>query len=116
MILTEVHESQRIDWQLIGRGSRQGQPGSFRIFASLDDDVLLQGLGPVKTEMLQKKYASIPDRGTFHPRLVRLFQLAQKNLEKKHLVDRMVLLRQDKERQERHIEMGQDPYCDVVSS
>ena len=116
VILTEVHESQRIDWQLIGRGSRQGQPGSFRIFASLDDDVLLQGLGPVKTEMLQKKYASIPDRGTFHPRLVRLFQLAQKNLEKKHLVDRMVLLRQDKERQERHIEMGQDPYCDVVSS
>ena len=114
VILTEVHESQRIDWQLIGRGSRQGQPGSFRIFVSMDDHVLLQGLGPVKTERLFKKYASISARGTFNPRIFRLFQLAQKKLERKHLVDRMVLLKQDKERQERHIEMGQDPYCDVV--
>ena len=81
----------------------------------MDDHVLLQGLGPVKTERLFKKYASISARGTFNPRTFRLFQLAQKKLERKHLVDRMVLLKQDKERQERHIEMGQDPYCDVVT-
>ena len=116
VILSEVHESQRIDWQLIGRGSRQGQPGSFRIFVSLDDEVLLQGLGPSKTQRLQRKYASLPNKGTFSRSVVRLFQLAQKKLERKHLVDRMILLKQDKERQERHIEMGQDPYCDVVSS
>jgi len=116
VILTEVHESQRIDWQLIGRGSRQGQPGSFRIFVSMDDDVLLQGLGPVKTQRLIKKYKSIPSKGTFSRSIFNLFKLAQKKLERKHLVDRMILLKQDKERQERHIEMGQDPYCDVVSS
>ena len=115
VILTEVHESQRIDWQLIGRGSRQGQPGSFRIFVSMDDHVLLQGLGPVKADRLIKKFASISARGTSNPRIFRLFELAQKKLERKHLVDRMVLLKQDKERQERHIEMGQDPYCDVVN-
>ena len=114
VILSEVHESQRIDWQLIGRGSRQGQPGSFRIFVSMDDDVLLQGLGPGRTEKLRKKYDSLPESGTLNPNVFRLFQLAQKKIERKHLVDRMILLKQDKERQERHIEMGQDPYCDVV--
>ena len=114
VILSEVHESQRIDWQLIGRGSRQGQPGSFRIFVSMDDDVLLQGLGPLKTARLRKKHASIPDKGTQNRSIFNLFNLAQKKLERKHLVDRMILLKQDKERQERHIEMGQDPYCDVV--
>jgi preprotein translocase subunit SecA len=114
VILTEVHESQRIDWQLIGRGSRQGQPGSCRIFVSMDDEVLLQGLGPHKTQRLIRKYSSLPKKGTSSPKFFRLFQLAQKRLERKHLVDRMILLKQDKERQERHVEMGQDPYCDVV--
>ena len=114
VILTEVHESQRIDWQLIGRGSRQGEPGSFRIFVSMDDEVLLQGLGPSKTQRLQRKYASLPSKGTFSRKAFQVFQLAQSRLERKHLVDRMILLKQDKERQERHVEMGQDPYCDVV--
>ncbi len=114
VILTEVHESQRIDWQLIGRGSRQGEPGSFRIFVSMDDDVLLQGLGPSKTQRLRRKYNSLPARGTHSRKVFQFFQRAQRRMERKHLVDRMILLKQDKERQERHIEMGQDPYCDVV--
>ena len=114
VILTEVHESQRIDWQLIGRGSRQGEPGSFRIFVSMDDDVLLQGLGPSKTQRLRRKYSSLPSRGTHSRKVFQFFQRAQSRLERKYLVDRMILLKQDKERQERHIEMGQDPYCDVV--
>ena len=114
VILTEVHESQRIDWQLIGRGSRQGEPGSFRIFVSMDDDVLLQGLGPSKTQRLRHKYNSLPARGTHSRKVFQFFQRAQRRMERKHLVDRMILLKQDKERQERHIEMGQDPYCDVV--
>ncbi len=116
VILTEIHESQRIDWQLIGRGSRQGEPGSFRIFASMDDDVLLQGLGPSKTQRLRRKYNSLPTKGTHARKMFQFFLQAQSRLERKHLVDRMILLRQDKERQERHFEMGQDPYCDVVSS
>ncbi|QEG20817.1 preprotein translocase subunit SecA [Mariniblastus fucicola] len=116
VILSEVHESQRIDWQLVGRGSRQGQPGSFRIFVSMDDDVLLQGLGPGRTGRLRRKYSSLPKKGSVNPKVFRHFQLAQRRLERKHLVDRMILLKQDKERQERHIEMGQDPYCDVVNS
>jgi preprotein translocase subunit SecA len=40
VILTENHESKRIDRQLSGRGGRQGDPGGFECFAALDDEVL----------------------------------------------------------------------------
>jgi preprotein translocase subunit SecA len=39
VILTEAHESGRIDRQLCGRAGRQGDPGSSRLFASLEDDL-----------------------------------------------------------------------------
>jgi preprotein translocase subunit SecA len=40
VILTEYHESKRIDRQLFGRGGRQGDPGEFVCFAALDDEIL----------------------------------------------------------------------------
>lgn len=39
VILTEQHESGRVDRQLEGRAGRQGDPGSTRLFASLEDDL-----------------------------------------------------------------------------
>lgn len=114
VILTEIHESQRIDWQLIGRGSRQGQPGSYRVFVSLEDEILLHGLGPKRSQRLLQKHRSIAAKGTLSRHIFQNFLVAQRKLERRHLTDRMILLKQDKERQERHIEMGQDPYCDVV--
>jgi len=114
VILTEIHESARIDWQLIGRGARQGMPGSYRMFVSLEDELLKMGLGPEKALKLAGRYRGnekqLP-RFTF-----KWFLTAQKKLEKKHLVDRMILLKQDQQRHEQHFDMGQDPYCDVVQS
>ncbi len=40
VIATERHEARRIDRQLAGRGGRQGDPGSYEILASLEDDVI----------------------------------------------------------------------------
>jgi preprotein translocase subunit SecA len=40
VIVTELHESGRLDRQLIGRSARQGDPGSFEIIASLQDVIL----------------------------------------------------------------------------
>jgi preprotein translocase subunit SecA len=40
VILTEPHESGRIDRQLQGRAGRQGDPGSTRTFVSLEDEVI----------------------------------------------------------------------------
>jgi preprotein translocase subunit SecA len=42
VILTEYHESARIDRQLYGRAGRQGDPGSFEVIASLEDDLFLR--------------------------------------------------------------------------
>jgi preprotein translocase subunit SecA len=39
VILTEFHDARRIDRQLIGRGGRQGDPGSFEAIVSLEDDI-----------------------------------------------------------------------------
>ena len=39
VILTEYHESARIDRQLIGRGGRQGDPGSFEAIVCLEDEI-----------------------------------------------------------------------------
>ena len=114
VILTEIHESARVDWQLIGRGARQGMPGSYRMFVSLEDELLRMGLGPEAALKLAGRYRGsekqLP-RFTF-----KWFLNAQRKLEKKHLVDRMILLKQDQQRHEQHFDMGQDPYCDVVQS
>ncbi len=47
VIMTEMHDSARIDRQLAGRCGRQGDPGTFRVYLSLEDELLL-GLGPEK--------------------------------------------------------------------
>jgi preprotein translocase subunit SecA len=39
VILTEYHESRRIDRQFFGRGARQGDPGSCEAIVSLEDEV-----------------------------------------------------------------------------
>jgi preprotein translocase subunit SecA len=40
VVLTEWHESARIDRQLFGRGARQGDPGSCRAITALDDELV----------------------------------------------------------------------------
>jgi len=40
VLLTEWHESPRIDRQLFGRGARQGDPGSCRAVVALDDELI----------------------------------------------------------------------------
>jgi preprotein translocase subunit SecA len=37
--VTEYHESRRIDRQLIGRGARQGDPGSWEAIVSMEDEL-----------------------------------------------------------------------------
>ena len=52
VILSEMHDSARIDRQLAGRCGRQGDPGTFRQYLSLDDE-LLMGLGPDRAHALE---------------------------------------------------------------
>ena len=40
VIITEPHDSRRIDRQLFGRAGRQGDPGSYEAFLSMEDELL----------------------------------------------------------------------------
>ncbi len=111
VILTEIHESQRIDWQLIGRGSRQGDPGSFRVFLSLEDEILRQGTAAASVKRLQKRFGK---RTALGRALFGLFRRAQLRAERKKLTDRMILLRKEKERLKNHFQTGQDPYLEAI--
>ena len=110
VICTEMHDAARIDRQLIGRCGRQGDPGSFRQFLALDDDILLVGLGPKKAEKLKK--LGLSSAGPFD-RLVGLFRKAQRRIERRHFRDRKSLMYHEKERKKIIVGMGQDPYLDV---
>jgi len=40
VLATERHDARRIDRQLYGRGGRQGDPGSFQVIVSLEDEIV----------------------------------------------------------------------------
>ncbi len=54
VMATERHESKRVDRQLFGRSSRQGDPGSAGAFISLQDE-LLQQHAPLQTKILARR-------------------------------------------------------------
>jgi preprotein translocase subunit SecA len=45
VVLTEYHESRRIDRQLFGRAGRQGDPGSYESIVALDDELFRRFAG-----------------------------------------------------------------------
>ena len=108
VICTELHESARIDRQLIGRCARQGDPGSFRQFMALDDDILSLGFGPRRAARLQSRYLGRPAT----QRLAGLLRKSQRKVERQHFRQRRLLLYHEKERRALQREMGQDPYLD----
>ena len=64
VIVTEMHDSARIDRQLAGRCGRQGDPGTFRIYLSLEDDLLV-GPGSRQGQVLQGARRGVePGRST----------------------------------------------------
>jgi preprotein translocase subunit SecA len=100
VICTELHDSARIDRQLMGRCGRQGDPG----------DVIRTGFGPETAE----KMTALGEKAGISPqKYLGLLQRAQRKVERRHLRDRFVLLHHEKERKKMQREMGQDPYLDT---
>lgn len=110
VIVTEMHDSARIDRQLYGRCGRQGDPGSTRHYMALDDDVIKNGLGP---DVAERMKAAGERREGLSPATIGTFRKAQRSVEAKHFRDRMILLHHEKERKKMQREMGQDPYLDT---
>jgi len=111
VICTELHDAARIDRQLIGRCGRQGDPGTYRQYLSLDDDILRNGLGTKTSDRLKVIGKASP--GPFN-RYTQLFGKAQRRVERKYFRQRMALLYHEKERTKIQREMGQDPYLDTA--
>lgn len=109
VICSEMHESARIDRQLIGRCGRQGDPGTFRQYLALDDDLLKEGFGPRKAEQLECTGQRQPGACDSYRGL---FIKAQRLIERKHFRDRKILLYHERERKKLQLQMGQDPYLD----
>jgi len=112
VIATEMHSSQRIDRQLVGRAARQGDPGAFQFFLSLEDE-LLRCLKPGKRERLKQQAA--PDaKGELSLNWLSLFQRTQRFLEKTHRKQRKQLLKQEKHRADAYDKMSLDPYLELT--
>ncbi|WP_426107292.1 hypothetical protein [Massilia sp. TSP1-1-2] len=71
VILSEFHESRRIDRQLYGRAGRQGDPGSCEAIVSLEDELFCR-FAPLLVRHLARTAA---DNAELHPRWGRLLQL-----------------------------------------
>lgn len=111
VICTELHDAARIDRQLIGRCGRQGDPGSYRQYLSLDDEILRGGYGNAKAEAYAEHGRN--NNGPFHS-WSSVIRRAQRKVERKHFRDRMMLLHHERERTKLQREIGQDPYLDTA--
>ncbi len=77
---TERHESRRIDRQLRGRCSRQGDPGSSHFFVSLEDD-LMRLFGSDRITKVMERMGLEEGQELEHPLLNRSIETAQKRVE-----------------------------------
>ncbi len=90
VILSERHDSTRIDRQLEGRTARRGEPGSSEAILSLEDALLLAQDRPTA-----RRVARVA--GPFgHALARRLFREAQRQAERSHARARRILLDQDR--------------------
>ncbi|TFL17280.1 preprotein translocase subunit SecA [Jannaschia formosa] len=87
VIMTERHESRRIDRQLAGRAGRQGDPGRVEVHLSLEDDLLRRYLPDAAAGL----------RGPLARRLIGpgLIRTAQKRAERVDARARRAVLRSD---------------------
>lgn len=93
VILTEFHESARVDRQLFGRSARQGNPGSVEAIVSLDDEIFLR-YAPTLTRLLGPLClgSTLPARRLFRA----LVWLAQSTAERRNRSVRLDTIRRDR--------------------
>ena len=96
VILTEYHDSRRVDRQLVGRCARQGDPGSCQAIVSLEDDIF-QLCAPSLAAAVERSVAAglrVPDAV-----YAGLRKSAQGAAERRQYAIRMGNLKQDRQLQ-----------------
>jgi preprotein translocase subunit SecA len=94
VIGTERHQSRRVDRQLRGRCSRQGDPGMTKFFLSLEDELMRLFLqGNLASRMMEGSMKEGEELE--HPWLNRSIESAQKKVEQQNFSARKRLLQYD---------------------
>lgn len=97
VILTEFHESARIDRQLFGRCARQGEPGSIEAMVSLEDEIFMR-YSPLLRSLAE---ALVLRRGSLPSWLLKLLiSQAQHSAERYNAKIRLSTLKQDRKLQD----------------
>ena len=93
VIATERHDAHRIDRQLFGRCGRQGEPGTYEAFASLEDELLRSHPAPILSRIRAERVnpGSTPGRWL----AAFLVRSSQRTAERKHFLMRRDLLKFD---------------------
>jgi preprotein translocase subunit SecA len=95
VIGTERHESRRIDRQLRGRCSRQGDPGSSQFYISFEDDLMRNFGDSRRISALMTRLGMQENEGLQHPWLNRTVETAQKRVEQRNYQIRKHTLQYD---------------------
>lgn len=96
VMLTEFHESARVDRQLFGRCARQGQPGTVEAWVSLEDD-LFNRYAPLPLHLVRRHAAKSGQVPTWLLKL--LVSYAQMIAERHNAGIRIATLKQDRKLQ-----------------
>jgi preprotein translocase subunit SecA len=112
VIATEMHTNRRIDRQLVGRAARQGDPGSYQFWLSLEDE-LFRYL-PIEKVKRIRKGANPNSHGELSRNWLRLFRRTQRKIENQERKHRKQLLKQEKSREKMCRAMGLDAYLELA--
>jgi preprotein translocase subunit SecA len=96
VILTEFHESRRVDRQLFGRCARQGEPGSFETIVSVDDDLFVRHAARLSSALAKRRPRGTTDEALPAWTAALLRAAAQGAAESAHSHERRVTLEADR--------------------
>ncbi len=95
VIATCRNQAKRIDRQLYGRCARQGDPGSFQVILSLEDELVQQNCPPVLIKFLRSPGTKA---SLLHDKLnLFIIRQAQRGIERRHRESRRALLQYDRQ-------------------
>ncbi|MBL9080875.1 MAG: translocase [Planctomycetales bacterium] len=109
VIATEFHDARRIDRQLVGRCGRQGDPGSFRQYLALDDEIFKNAYSPRVAARIAARGARYSGR---LDRCLPWFRRAQRKVELRMMRGRKGMLHREHERKKTYDRIGFDYYLD----
>jgi preprotein translocase subunit SecA len=102
VICCEKNDSRRVDRQLIGRSARQGDPGSYKIICSIEDDAVLKYFSGITLLLMNyRNLRQLPIGSTVRPRWLActLIYVPQRVIEYYHRQIRKSMMKIDENRE-----------------